>query len=145
MIGDDQQRAGVDRRAGRAHAHAEQAADEAMIENRNAPPQRTLERDRKPLHRHQRKRDQCKHQKNDDHAQHQRLDLLVVQRHGIKLEPVIDQLVAELAGDLALQPLDLLGLELDHLAAAQVDQVVVVRFRNLLVARAALAEIVARR
>ena len=56
---------------------------------------------------------------------------------------MIDQLVAELAGDLALQPLDLLGLEFDHLAAAQIDQMVVVRFGNLLVARAALAEIMA--
>ena len=68
---------------------------------------------------------------------------LVVERHGVKLEPVIDQLVAELARHLGLELLDLLGLELDHLAGAQVDQMVVVRFRDLLVARPALAEVMA--
>ncbi len=57
---------------------------------------------------------------------------------------MIDQPVAELARDLLLQPLDLLGLELDHLAAAKVDQVVVMCVGNLLVARAALAEVMAR-
>src|SRR6187551_3816934 len=70
--------------------------------------------------------------------------LLVVERHRVKLEPVIDELVAELAGDLALQPLDLLGLEFDHLAATQVDQMIVMRIGNLLIARAALAKIMAR-
>ena len=44
--------------------------------------------------------------------------------------------------DLVLQLLDLVGLELDHLARAQVDQMVVVLVRHLLVARAAVAEIV---
>ena len=68
---------------------------------------------------------------------------LVVERHGVELEPVIDQLVAELARHLGLQLLDLLGLELDHLAGAQIDQMIVVRFRDLLVARAAFAEVVA--
>ena len=57
---------------------------------------------------------------------------------------MVDQLVAELAGDLALQPLDLFGLELDDFAAAQVDQMIVMRLGDLLVARAALAKIMAR-
>ena len=47
---------------------------------------------------------------------------------------MVDQLVAELSGDLALEPLDLFGLEFDHLAGAQIDQVVVVRFGAVLVA-----------
>ena len=68
--------------------------------------------------------------------------LIVLQRYGIELEPVVDQLVAELAGDLGLQPFDFLGLEFDHLACAQVDEVVVMRVGNLLEARASLAEIV---
>ena len=67
----------------------------------------------------------------------------VVERHGVKLEPVVDQPVAELARDLGLQPLDLLRGEFDHLAVAQIDQVVVMRFRAGLVAGAAVAEIVA--
>ena len=54
---------------------------------------------------------------------------VVLERDRVKLQPVIDQLVAELAGDLGLQPLDLLGLELDDLAGAQVDQMIVVRIR----------------
>ena len=58
----------------------------------------------------------------------ERLFFLVVERHGVELEPVVDQSVAELARDLGLQALDLLGAEFDHLAGAQVDQVVVMRF-----------------
>ena len=54
--------------------------------------------------------------------------LVVVERHGVELEPVIDQFVAELARDFGLQALDLLRLEFDHLAAAQIDQMVVVGF-----------------
>src|SRR5262245_14845874 len=69
--------------------------------------------------------------------------LLVVERDRIELEPVLDEPVAEPARDLGLQALDLLRLKLDHLAGARVDQVVVMGFRNLLVARAALAEIMA--
>src|SRR4029079_19776147 len=52
------------------------------------------------------------------------------------------QLVAELAGDLRLELFDLLGGELDHLAVAQIDEVVVMAVAHRLVARAALAEIV---
>src|SRR5262245_17353665 len=66
---------------------------------------------------------------------------LVVERDGVELEPVIDQAVAEPARDLGLQPLDLLRLELDHLAGAQVDQMIVVAVGHLLVARPPVAEI----
>jgi hypothetical protein len=66
---------------------------------------------------------------------------VVFERHGIKLEPVVDQFVAELARDFGLQPLDFLRLEFDHLAVAQIDQVVVMRFRAGLIAGAAFAEI----
>ena len=55
---------------------------------------------------------------------------------------MIDQLVAEFAGDLRLQLLDLFRGELDHLAVAQIDQVVVVRVGNLFEPGATLAEIV---
>src|SRR6516225_8418666 len=57
--------------------------------------------------------------------------VVVIERDAIKLQPVIDQPVAELAGNLGLQLLDFLAGELDHLAVA-----------HLFVARAALAEIV---
>src|SRR5215813_6668536 len=68
--------------------------------------------------------------------------VVVIERDAIKLQPVIDQPVAELAGNLGLQLLDFLAGELDHLAVAQIDQVVVMAVAHLFVARAALAEIV---
>src|SRR5262245_64785857 len=71
-----------------------------------------------------------------------RSGFVFVERYAIQLQPVIDQLVAELAGDLGLQFLDLLGGELDHLAVAQIDQVVMVAVGHLLIARSPLAEIV---
>lgn len=49
----------------------------------------------------------------------------------------------EFAGDLLLQMLDLLGAELHHMAVAQVDEMVVMLVRHRLVARAAIAKIVA--
>src|SRR6188472_2585405 len=70
-----------------------------------------------------------------------RSGFVVVQRNAIQFQPVIDQLVAELAGDLGLQLLDLLVGEFDHLAVAQIDQMVVMAVAHLLVAGAALAEI----
>src|SRR5262245_62316637 len=54
---------------------------------------------------------------------------------------MVDQLVAELASNFRLQALDLLGLELDHFAGAQIDEMVVMRVRYLFVARPAVAEI----
>src|SRR5262249_15735075 len=68
--------------------------------------------------------------------------LVVVERNAIELEPVIDQAIAELAGDLGLQLLDLLRGEFDHLAVAQIDQMIVMAVAHLLVARAPFAEIV---
>src|SRR5436190_8317219 len=68
---------------------------------------------------------------------------LVVGRQGVELEPVADQLVAEAAGHFLLQALDLLRLEFDHLAGAQIDQMIVMGVGHLLVARAPVAEVVA--
>src|SRR5438309_10854019 len=64
--------------------------------------------------------------------------------HGEQFEAVIDQLVAELAGDEALQLLYLLVAELDDAAGLHVDQMVMMVGRHFLVARAAVPEIVAR-
>src|SRR5207244_4007066 len=66
---------------------------------------------------------------------------VVVKRNAIQLEPVIDQFIAELAGDFGLQLFDLLGGELDHLAIPQIDQVVVMAVAHLLIAGAALAKV----
>src|ERR1700677_610234 len=68
--------------------------------------------------------------------------LIVIERNAIQLQPVVDQFVAELAGDFGLQLLDLLGGEFDHLAVAQIDQMVVMAVAHLLVAGAALAKVV---
>src|SRR5882724_1587384 len=67
---------------------------------------------------------------------------VIVQRDAIQLQPVIDQFVAELAGDFGLQLFDLLGGEFDHLAVAQIDQMVVVAVAHLFVAGAAFAKVV---
>src|SRR5689334_14189292 len=55
---------------------------------------------------------------------------------------MVDQLVAELARDVRLQPFDIFRAEFDYFAGAQIDEVIVVRVRALLVAVAALAELV---
>ena len=49
-----------------------------------------------------------------------------VQRDRVELQPVIHELVAERLGDGRLERLDLLVLELHHLARREVDQVMVV-------------------
>src|SRR4051812_38110259 len=67
---------------------------------------------------------------------------LVVQGDGVELQPVVDQPIAELARDLRLQPLDFLRLEFDHLASAQIDQMIVMRLRHLFIARAPVTEVV---
>src|SRR5436305_13397758 len=46
---------------------------------------------------------------------------VVIERHGVELEAMLDQAVAQLARHFRLQALDLLGLEFDHLAGAQID------------------------
>lgn len=56
-----------------------------------------------------------------------------------------DQLEAQPPRGLALQLLDVLVLELDDLARVEIDQVIVVLVGGLLVAGAAVAEIVVRR
>src|SRR5712691_217466 len=68
---------------------------------------------------------------------------LVLERNSVELEPVIDQPIAQAPGHLGLQPLDFFRLELDHLAGAQIDEMVVVAVGHLLVARSPIAEIVA--
>src|SRR5688572_25887096 len=67
--------------------------------------------------------------------------LLLGEGNGIELQAVVHQAVAEAAGDFGLKRLDLLGAELDHVAGLEVDEVVVVPLRGVLVARAAVAEV----
>src|SRR5260221_12157742 len=57
---------------------------------------------------------------------------------------MIDQLVAEFAGDEALQLLDLLVAELDHPAGLDVDQMLMKVGWHLFVARSPVAEIMTR-
>src|SRR5229473_2740476 len=67
-----------------------------------------------------------------------------IDRHGKELEAMLDEPVAQSLGDVALQLLDLLVAELDDAAGLQVDEMVVMVGRHLLVACAAVAEIMAR-
>src|SRR5487761_735964 len=67
-----------------------------------------------------------------------------VARHGIELQAMADQIIAELGSDRFLQFLAVLVAEFDHFAGLQVDQMVVMGARHFLVARTAVAEIVAR-
>src|SRR5262245_61186679 len=66
--------------------------------------------------------------------------IALAERHGVELEPMVDELVAELGGYLALQLLDLLIAEFDDPPALHVDEVVVMLLAHFLVARAAGAE-----
>ena len=56
---------------------------------------------------------------------------VVVERHRVELEPMIDQPVAEPSRDLGLQALDFFGLELDDVTGAQIDQVIMMRVGDL--------------
>jgi hypothetical protein len=66
-----------------------------------------------------------------------------LERRAEQLEPVADQAKAELARHGLLQALDLLVLELDHLAGLHVDEVIVMAVPGRLIARAAVAELMA--
>src|SRR5437868_8488286 len=70
--------------------------------------------------------------------------LVRLERHREELEPMIDQLIAEFAGDKALQLFDLLVAKLDHATGLHVDQMVVMVGRHLFVARTPVAEIMTR-
>src|SRR5262252_376441 len=62
--------------------------------------------------------------------------------HTLEFELVADEAEAQIARHPLLQPLDLLVAELDHLAAFDIDQMVVVAARCLLVAAAPSPEVV---
>ena len=66
-----------------------------------------------------------------------------VEGDAVELHAMVDEAEAELLGDPLLKHLELLVDELDDLAGLDVDQMVVMRFRRGLVARAAVAELVA--
>ena len=63
------------------------------------------------------------------------------ERHGVELEPVVDEPIAEALGDQLLDRLDFLVAELDDLAGADVDQVVVMLVGDRLEAGTAILEI----
>src|SRR3546814_4073766 len=69
--------------------------------------------------------------------------ILAIERDAIKLHAVIDEAEAQPLGDLLLELLKLGIDEFEHLAGLDVDQVIVVRFGRGLVARMAVAEIMA--
>src|SRR5262249_28787107 len=66
---------------------------------------------------------------------------LVVERYGVEFETVVDQAISEPTRYFGLQTLDFPGFELDDLAGAQIDEMVVVALAQLLVARPAGAKI----
>src|SRR5207342_365701 len=68
--------------------------------------------------------------------------LVVAERHGVELEPMVDKLVAQLARDFGLQALDFLGLKFDHFAVARVDQMIVVGIGAGFIACPPITEIV---
>src|SRR5262249_11593080 len=60
---------------------------------------------------------------------------LIVERHGIEFEPMVDQAISESTCHLSLQTLDLHGFEFDDFAGAQIDEMIVVTLAQLLIAR----------
>src|SRR5258708_16450356 len=67
----------------------------------------------------------------------------LLDRHPVELQPVVDELVAELLGDGFLQGLDLGVHQLHDLAGLHVAQTVVALVGVLLIAGAAVSEVVA--
>src|SRR5262245_16245774 len=65
----------------------------------------------------------------------------VLERHGIELQTMVDQPVAEAPRDIGLEPFNVFRLKFDHFARAQIDEMVVMAVGHLFVARAAIAEI----
>src|SRR5258707_8505956 len=63
-------------------------------------------------------------------------------RHREEFEPMIDQAITQLLRDAALQFLDRFVLEFDHSAGLDIDQMIVMVGRTLLVTGATVAEIV---
>src|SRR5262245_2761961 len=63
--------------------------------------------------------------------------------HAVELEPVTNELEAELARNSVLQRLDRLVAELDHATALHIDEVIVMSARGLLIASAPAPEVVA--
>ena len=68
--------------------------------------------------------------------------MVSIEGDAVKLHPVIDEPEAELLGNSLLQRFQLVVDELDHLAALDIDQMVVMVVRHSLVAGAAVAELV---
>src|SRR5262249_57453675 len=68
---------------------------------------------------------------------------LVVKRNRVEFEPMIDQPITEAPRHVGLQAFDVFRLELDHLAGAQIDEMVVMAVGHLFIAGAPVAEVVA--
>src|SRR5262249_60605451 len=68
---------------------------------------------------------------------------LVVEWARVEFEPMIAQPITQAPRDVGLQAFDVFGLKLDHLAGAQIDEMVVMAVGHLFVARAPVAELVA--
>src|SRR6266699_4847330 len=66
---------------------------------------------------------------------------LVLERHCVELQTMVDQPITEAPRDVGLEAFDVFGLKFDHFARAEIDEVVVMAVGHLLVARAAVAEI----
>ena len=122
-------------------AQAEEDAADLVKQQRGAIPEQAEPRDDE-LNRDQ--DDQKRHEdENEEQCSEDHFAIgLGFERHGIELEPVIDEAIAEALGDKILDRLDLLVAELDDLAAADIDQMVVVLVGDRLEAGAAILEIV---
>jgi len=61
--------------------------------------------------------------------------------HAIQFQPVIDQLETQLLGNTALELFDIFIAKFDHAAGGHVDEMIVMGFGYLFIARAAIAEV----
>src|SRR5262249_22647447 len=68
---------------------------------------------------------------------------LVVEWNRVEFEPMVDQAITEAPRDVGLQAFDVFRLKLDHLAGAQIDEMVVMAVGHLFVARAPVAKVMA--
>src|SRR5947207_9786553 len=66
---------------------------------------------------------------------------LVLERHCVELQTMVDQPITEAPGDVGLEAFDIFGLKFDHFARARIDDVLVWAVVKWRIARAAVLDL----
>lgn len=127
MVGDQQYRLVLSHRAAAMDGDSQKAAQLLVIPVRKRPRHSRAHKAQTQLHRHQRHGEYDESQKDQSRTQfpHRYLLIILFQWDAIKLQAVIDELVAKFPGNRFLKAFDLLIAEFNDLAGAHVNEVVV--------------------